>query len=375
MTITETLATAGFRPPPAYLPPALKHDAVAFIGRYQIFHNGHLSVIERAFEHASQVIIGIGSARSPRSHRNPFTFSERSQMITESIAERNSAWSERLKIVPLDDMAYNDEQWITHVHQQVYDQTGDDAAIALIGHSKDASSYYLHMFPNWDSIPVANYRGFSATPMRNVYFSNIGHLWLSNCDGHKQGDLPGDKLVPTAVKRFLEQFFETPEYQYLAAEYDYILRYRMKFAGLEFPPIFVTVDACVVQSGHVLLVKRKSQPGKGLWALPGGFVLPEETILHAMLRELREETKIKVPEPVLRGSIITTRVFDDPFRSARGRTITHASLIHLRREGKLPNIRGSDDAEKAKWWPIGKVQPEQIFEDHFSIITSLVGLI
>ena len=65
----------------------------------------------------------------------------------------------------------------------------------------------------------------------------------------------------------------------------------------------MTVDAVVVQSGHILLVKRGDMPGKGLWALPGGFLNQEETMLDGAIRELKEETKIKVPVPVLKGSI------------------------------------------------------------------------
>jgi bifunctional NMN adenylyltransferase/nudix hydrolase len=134
------------------------------------------------------------------------------------------------------------------------------------------------------------------------------------------------------------------------------------------------VDACVVQAGHVLLIERRAEPGKGLWALPGGFLEQSETIETAVLRELREETKLKVPEPVLRGSIVTSRVFDDPARSLRGRTITHAYLIHLAPHGEgLPEVKASSDARKARWWPLAQVKPSMMFEDHMSIIKSLTA--
>jgi len=130
----------------------------------------------------------------------------------------------------------------------------------------------------------------------------------------------------------------------------------------------------VIQSGHVLMIKRRSEPGKGLWALPGGFVNAntDKSVEDAAIRELREETGIKVPAPVLRGSIVRSRVFDAVDRSARGRTITHAFHIQLP-DGELPKVKGSDDAEKARWVPIAEVRSDQCFEDHYEILQHFVG--
>jgi ADP-ribose pyrophosphatase YjhB (NUDIX family) len=108
-------------------------------------------------------------------------------------------------------------------------------------------------------------------------------------------------------------------------------------------------------------VKRGDMPGKGLWALPGGFLNQEETMLDGAIRELKEETKIKVPVPVLKGSIKESKTFDAPNRSSRGRTITQAFFIDLG-VGELPKVKGSDDAEKAFWVPFNKVKQEKMFE-------------
>ena len=140
-----------------------------------------------------------------------------------------------------------------------------------------------------------------------------------------------------------------------------------------YPPTFVTTDAVVVQSGHILLIQRKAAPGKGLWALPGGFLNPRELIVDGILRELHEETKLKVPKPVLRGSITKREVFDDPGRSERGRIITHAALIQLP-PGELPSVKGSDDARKAKWMPIADLREDVMFEDHYHIINHMLGM-
>lgn len=98
-----------------------------------------------------------------------------------------------------------------------------------------------------------------------------------------------------------------------------------------------------------------------------------ETLEDGMIRELREETKIKVPDPVLRGSIVNVRTFDDPNRSTIGRVITQAFHIKLTDRIELPKIKGSDDAEKAKWVPISDLREDMMFDDHYHIIQYFIG--
>lgn len=100
----------------------------------------------------------------------------------------------------------------------------------------------------------------------------------------------------------------------------------------------------------------------------------DERLDAACIRELREETGLKLPEPVLRGSIKDRQVFDHPTRSLRGRTITHACLFNFP-TGELPRVKGSDDADKARWVPLNEFAQMRnvMFEDHFDIAYHFLG--
>jgi bifunctional NMN adenylyltransferase/nudix hydrolase len=183
-------------------------------------------------------------------------------------------------------------------------------------------------------------------------------------------------VLPPTVLRFLDQFTASTEYGHLRDEFRFVNAYRASWATAPYPPTFVTVDAVVIQGGYVLMVKRKFSPGKGLWALPGGFLGQDETAQAACVRELREETGIKVPVPVINGSITHQHLFDKPDRSTRGRTITQAFLVELTGgDTQLPKVKGSDDASDAKFFSLDIIDTmrSQIFEDHWDIINFMVG--
>lgn len=340
-----------------------KYNYAVFIGRFQPLHNGHKKVIETALEIAEKVIIVMGSADQPRTPKNPWTASERADMI---IAEDWNGQVSRIKIVQVRDQKYNDQKWASSIQSAVEGATLTDGwkdryKFCLIGHNKDESSYYLKMFPQWTLVDHEMDEVVSATDLRELYFEQKNLKFLQS-------------LVSTLVYKRLQAFRETKEYEVLVREYNKIKAYKKAWEAAPYPPTFVTSDAVVVQSGHILLVQRDAAPGEGQWALPGGFVNQTETVEECAIRELREETKLKVPAPVLKGSIKASKVFDYPGRSLRGRTITNAFLIELP-PGELPKVKGSDDARKAKWFTIDEAfrMNDQLFEDHPDIINYFLG--
>ena len=336
-----------------------QYDAIVFIGRFQPFHNAHKETLTRARALARKVFVVVGSSFQPRTYKNPFTFDERRLMIPPGLAD---------EVIPMRDSMYNDQAWAIRVQTAIdlvsYEHFGPDKIkIGIIGHEKDETSFYLKMFPQWEHIDVELIEPLHSTNIRDLFFT-----WSYNSNFIKN-------VVPESTFSFLKSFYNTAEFAQIIREREFIETYKKQFAGLPYPPVFVTADAVVVQSGHVLMIKRRAEPGRGLWAIPGGFLdaNTDRSMQSAAIRELKEETGIKVPVPVLIGSIRQNRVFDAINRSARGRTITHAFYIELP-DGELPKVKGSDDAEKAKWVPISELRSQDCFEDHFDIITSFIGV-
>jgi bifunctional NMN adenylyltransferase/nudix hydrolase len=349
-------------------------DFLVFIGRFQPFHQGHLSVVQEGLRKAERVIVLIGSAHRPRNIRDPWTFDERAEMVRSAVAEQEA---ERVIIAPLMDVLYNDELWVRNVQATVqglvtahHAARHRDPIIGMIGHSKDHSSYYLKLFPRWGSVTAKSIEGLNATQIREVLFSpedaQAGITYLDSKTGTAE--------IPGPVNNQLRRFVEGEIYRGIREEQAFIADYKAGWANAPYTPTFVTVDAVVVQSGHVLLVTRKAFPGRGQLALPGGFIHPNERLEEAMLRELREETRLKVPAPVLKGSIRRQQVFDSPYRSTRGRTVTHAFYVELSPDTSLPRVKGGDDAKHAQWVPLANLDPRQMYEDHYDIIQEMVGM-
>lgn len=333
---------------------SFEYEYAVFIGRFQPFHNGHLEIVETALKKAKKVIIVIGSARSGRTIKNPWSYAERVGMISGCLTD----YSDRIQFIGIRDYFYNDQLWLSELHQKVREIAGDSDSIALIGQYSDESSYYLNMFPQWDFVPTHTVNKVHATEIREQYFQGV----------YKYDNVP---LYIRSIMQNLMSDVPIADFQNLKEEYDFTAKYKQAWSTAPFVPVFVTTDAVVVQSGHVLMVRRKFNPGKGKWALPGGFIKPTELIVDGAIRELYEETRLLVPRDITRAAIVDEpKVFDYPGRSLRGRTVTHAICVHFKDDYRLPECRGADDAEKAQWIPVGDLyrMEEEIYEDHLSII-------
>jgi bifunctional NMN adenylyltransferase/nudix hydrolase len=344
----------------------MKYTHAIVIGRFQPFHSAHQGLIQYSLTLAEKVIVILGSARSASDVKNPFTPTMREEMIRTCFPDENK----RLIFRAVRDYPYNDHVWTTEVQNAVNEETEDDSDsnVAIVGFFKDRSSYYLNLFPQWSFEEFyckdRSKLKINGTEIREKYFAD-DESWKTD--------------VPKQIATQLEVFKQTEIFETLQKEFAYIKQYKedTKFVGVPYKPVFVTTDAVVVQSGHILVIRRGHQPGKGLLALPGGFLQPELTLEDNAIKELKEETQIKVPSAVLRGSIKASRPFDYPERSARGRTVTFAYFIELEPSLKdgLPKVKGGDDAAKAFWLPLSALgeNEDKFFEDHYSVIRTFLG--
>lgn len=339
-----------------------KFNVAVVIGRHQISHVGHELLKRKALDIAERVVIIIGSSFQSRNPRNPFKWTERRDMILSTLSEEDRM---RTACVPIRDY-YNDDRWNAEVKRIVGEYASQD--IALVGHKKvrDIDTYYLDDFKEWSYIPVESNTKIDASELRSVYFEAE--------DVDVSLSAIADWIQPP-VKQYLKAWSLRAEYRELVREYRKVKQEQDMWKGSPYPVIFSTADAVVKINNSVLLGKRKNYPGKGLWALPGGFVETGERVFTAALRELKEETQIGLMPVSLINDFKAVKVFDHPKRSCRGRVITHVHFFELRGV-KFPAIQAADDLEEVAWIAIDRLNDmeELFFEDHFHILNEFLGL-
>lgn len=330
-----------------------KYDLAIYIGRFQPLHLGHLHVLEHCNRIANRTLVLVGSSYRPRTLKNPFTYLDRQEMIRAAARSINAPVHTR----PIRDFMYRDGKWVDYINSEVnrfVRSHPDCIKVALVGHFKDSSSWYLHAFPDLELVEVEDYSGISATPIRKTLLNTERHFseW-------EREDLNSmSKLLPNSTMDWLwkvgHHALKEPR-----EEQGFVQEYQKRYGVGP----FVTADSVVTCKGHVLMVVRGKMPGKGLMALPGGFLEKGETLQAAAIREACEETGINLSI----NHLVNSHYFDAPDRSSRGRIITHAFHFDLP-HSSLPKVVGADDAAEACWVKISDISSDEMFEDHWDIL-------
>jgi bifunctional NMN adenylyltransferase/nudix hydrolase len=144
------------------------YDLIVFIGRFQPWHQGHQGVLEKALHLAKACLIIIGSASIVPNYKNPFSWQQRKHLLLQGVG----VLRHRVYINTIKDYG-DDELWYAQIKKLVYQTIPATQNIALIGHIKDDSSYYLKLFPEWGFISVENIAGIHATDIRADLYRRI----------------------------------------------------------------------------------------------------------------------------------------------------------------------------------------------------------
>lgn len=311
--------------------------------RAQAFHTGHRHMLREAKSKCDLLLILIGSANSARTIKNPFTYHERKHEITKFLQHNFS--DDGFKIYPLNDYKYSDTQWMSDVDAIISENAGADSEVIMFGHQKTGNTYLDLLAVQYKFVNIESIYDINATEIRNRWFKNERH--------HFHEDV--------------------------LADHDYFEKEKVTFAVYPYPETlnFVCGDVVLECAGHILLIKRKHAPGRNTWALPGGFKNNNETSLDCAFRELTEETNVRVAEKVLRGSVVSTKLFDDP---TRGMGIPRNTLavhirINLNPDGTFPRIAPKDDALEVGFFPIKTIMNDmELFDDHSGIISVMCNV-
>jgi bifunctional NMN adenylyltransferase/nudix hydrolase len=311
--------------------------------RAQPLHDGHKHLILEAKSKCDVLLVILGSANKPRSIKNPYTYKERELTVTNFL---NLELVSDTYVFPLNDYDYSNSQWLSDVSSIIEENNKTQKRqVVMFGHAKP-DNLYLDWFPQYEYINISKKYDINATQIRNGWFES-------------------------APKMFEESVVD---------DYTYFKNEKLMFSTYPYPETlnFNCADAIVECSGHILLIKRGNTPGKGTWALPGGFKNANETFVECAIRELVEETNLRVPKKVLIGSIVNKRLFDSPTRGNGLPRITMGVhiAINLNSDNSLPKANGADDAAKANWFPIQSVMNSmQLYDDHDAIIQTMCSVL
>ena len=293
-----------------------KYAAIVFIGRFQPLHEGHLRTISLALEQGERLVIVLGSYKRASSLENPWTAQERQSMILSCLSEPEK---KRVSFVPIADELYRPQAWVDNVMEGVGRLVLPSETVALIGHHKDASSYYLKNFPNWPLIETGNYGKLNSTNLREAYF----------CTGFYE-----DKNLPQPVRSYLEEYQKTETFSLLREEF----LFQKSTSKIDI------LDHALCLCEKTFLVGRRRQcPGKNTLALP----------------QIIDYQKYK-------DFFVRSQEFQDSVKNSPEAQISRVFLYQFSQENRPQNLNGDENfwITREEW----EALEPQFFSNHYQKI-------
>lgn len=350
---------------------------IVYIGRFQLPHSGHASIFKKGLELAKECggefLCIIGSCDQPRTHINPFTYEERVDMIKIMNPGENIHFAKAYDY-------FHDEDWLDHIINTINEYQLDDNLWTFIGCKKYDSEWYINLIES--EFPGQFHDCEAQVNELDIIVSSTGFrsLYIDNPHCMHMTDVIGEQFRKhISVIPYLQNFAELNQsiMANLKAEQEYYNNYKDQWVG-PYPVQFLAADSIIVArhqdgSSMVLLGRRKKIPGRGLLAIPGGFVNEDETFVQAAKRELEEETCLVLSK----YAGYETEVFDKPKRSMRGRVVTKVFLFDADSlVNTIDDAKASDDLESLEWVKISDIHKHrhELFEDHYFILTEMLRI-
>jgi bifunctional NMN adenylyltransferase/nudix hydrolase len=335
------------------------YDLAICTGRFLLPDAANLALVRAGLERASRCLVVLRRAFMAPTPANPFRWDDRAAMLRDALTEDErdgvriepvrERWDEALLLRDVRELA------ATHAPRRVLWLYAGEAPLDL----EDPP-------PGWsvEAAGVDDGDALATAKLHALYEAEDAPAALRDL-------LAG---VDASAAGFLRAWIREERFATVRDDWRQIAKERRQWAVAPYPVVLSTVDALVRARDRVLLIRRGRSPGKGLWAVPGGFLEPAEGVLHAALRELEEETRLPLSRQQKKQALRGMKVFDHPHRSQRGRIITHAFYFDLG-DVAPPAVEGADDASDAKWVPIAQLakMEEQFHDDHFHVLESFLG--
>ncbi len=311
--------------------------AVVF-GRFQPFHNQHKKLVDHARSIADHTIVILGSHLEPRSLKNPWTSTERQGMIRSVYPDATDLFFDSIR-----DFPYDNDAWFALAKQKIDSHIDADDEVVIVGCNKDASTFYLEGFPDYELELVDLESVMDATTVRQDLYEGFGlnlHMVPKPVyDWYQKWNEKNPEIMAALMQKFVD-----------------VNKYHTDWGKGP----FLCVDSILMSEGEWFAIIEHKE---GTLAIPGGFLDKGETTLNGARRECREEIGFDPGDKPYRFFIA-----DHPSRDERCHNVSTVYVWDLGDE--MPKLIAGDDAVDVHWMDFYEIQSrrEEFRADHFHLI-------